>query len=380
MNETLAELVSEAQATGTLAGLPDGLYIGGAFTPSSSGERLETFDPGTGRPFAEVPAGNAEDVDRAVSAAHAALTGPWRRITPAERGRILHRAAQLLQERAARFAVVESLDSGKRLTEAESDVRVAARAFEYYAGAADKLQGESIPLGPDYMSWTLREPIGVTAQIIPWNYPLNTTARGVAPALAAGCTVVVKPAEQTPMSALMLGELLVDAGLPAGVYNVVTGTGEGAGAPLVAHEKVNHVTFTGSVDTGVLVMQAAARNITSVTLELGGKSPVVVLADADVDAAVEGVRGAIFENAGQVCSAGSRLVVERPLHDCMLERVTQAARSLTWGHGLRNCDLGAINSREQLARIKGYVVDAAARGLTIACGGRTTVDPESGGG
>ncbi|MGA8261248.1 MAG: aldehyde dehydrogenase family protein [Arenicellales bacterium] len=380
MNETLADLVAEAQATGTLQGLPDGLFIDGVFTPSASTERLPSYDPGTGRPFAEVPAGNAEDVDRAVHAAHTALLGAWRRTTPAERGRILQRAAGLLREQAARFAVVECLDSGKRLSEAESDVRVAARAFEYYAGAADKVQGDSIPLGQDYVSWTVREPVGVAAQIIPWNYPLNTTARGVAPALAAGCTVVVKPAEQTPLSALMLGELLAEAGLPAGVYNVVTGTGEGAGAPLVAHEKVGHVTFTGSVDTGVTVMQTAARNVTGVTLELGGKSPLVVLADADVEAAVAGVRDAIFENAGQVCSAGSRLVVERALHDRMLERVTEVARSLTWGHGLRNRDLGAINSPEQLARITGYVTGASHRGLGIACGGAGAVDPESGGG
>lgn len=378
MSETLSEMVAEALRTGTIEGLPNRLFINGQWCTSASGEELHTFDPGTGCSFAVVPSGDAEDIDRAVEAAYAAQHGTWRRTTPAERSRILYRAAAALRENADRFAVVESLDSGKKLSEAQGDVRTAVRTLEYYAGAADKLHGDTIPLGHDYVSFTLLEPVGVTAHIVPWNYPLSTTVRGVAPALAAGCTAVVKPAEQTPLTALMFADVLRQAGLPDGVYNVVTGTGPRAGQPLVSHEKVDHVTFTGSVDTGVGVMQAAAPNITAVTLELGGKSPMIVLADADLDVAAEATRGAIFENAGQVCSAGSRLIVERSIHDQLLDRISKIAAGLVHGHGLGNPDIGAINSREQLDKIAGYVGDAQARGLSIATGGAITVDPLSG--
>ena len=299
-------------------------------------------------------------------------------MTPAERGRILLAGADAIRRHADRLAVAEALDVGKPVGEADGDVRGAARAFEYYAGAVDKLQGDSIPLGNGYMAFTLNEPVGVVAQVIPWNYPLSTAARGIAPALAAGCTVVAKPAEQTPMSALLLAEILAEAGLPPGALNVVTGTGPEAGAPLVAHAGIDHVTFTGSVATGRRVMQAAAQNITSVTLELGGKSPVVVLADCDMDEAVDGVIGAIFENAGQICSAGSRLVVERAVHAEMVERLVARARALTMGHGLRNPTLGPLNSAEHRERVAGHVEAARARGLSPATGGARAVDPETG--
>jgi acyl-CoA reductase-like NAD-dependent aldehyde dehydrogenase len=339
---------------------------------------METFDPGTGKAFASVAAGKASDVDIAVSAARAALYGPWGDIVPAERGRILACASALIRTNAGRLAVAEALDSGKRLVEAKGDVGGAARAFEYFAGACDKFQGISIPLGADYLSYTRHEPIGVVAQVVPWNYPISTLVRGLAPALAAGCTVVAKPADQTPLTALMLGEILAEAGLPAGVFNVVTGTGAEVGAPLVAHPGIDHITFTGSVATGVNVMQNAAPNVTRLALELGGKSPVIVLADADLDAAIEGVLGAIFENAGQICSAGSRLILERRIHADFVAKLVARARLLRLGHGLRAVDMGPVNSRAQLERIGGFVERARARGVEVLCGGGTIADPETG--
>ncbi len=336
---------------------------------------MESFDPGRGEAFIEFAAGTAADVNAAVAAARTALEGPWSRMTPAERGRVLHRAAELVRAEADRLAVAECLDSGKRLSEARGDVGSAARAFEYYAGAADKLQGKSLPLGRDYVAYTVNEPVGVAAQILPWNYPIATTARGVAPALAAGCTVVVKPAEQTPITALMLGEILNRSGLPAGAYNVVTGTGAAVGEPLVAHPGVDHVTFTGSVATGSRVMATAARNVTRVLLELGGKSPVVVLADCEMAPAIDGVVGAIYENAGQICSAGSRLVIERAIHDEFLERLVARVQGLAIGHGLRDAPVGPVNSRAQLQKIAGYVAGARQRGIRVVAGGNSCADP-----
>jgi len=376
----LPTLVAQAEATGTLPDLPDRHWIGGRWASASANTRMPTHDPGTGAAFAEFAAGDADDVDAAVAAARAALNGPWRQALPAERGRILLRAAALIRANADRLAVVEALDSGKRLVEAQGDVAGAARTFEYYAGACDKIQGATIPLGQDYFAYTIDEPVGVAAQIVPWNYPLATTARGLAPALAAGCTVVMKPAEQTPLTALLLAELLAQAGLPAGVCNVVTGTGSGVGAPLVAHPGIDHITFTGSVATGIDVMKRAADHVTRVVLELGGKSPVVVLADCDPERALESVYGAIFENAGQICSAGSRLVIHRSIHDAFVERLAVRARAMTLGHGLRNADLGPVNSAAQLARIAGHVDRARARGIDVRTGGETRHDPLTGNG
>jgi aldehyde dehydrogenase (NAD+) len=239
----------------------------------------------------------------------------WRDMAPVERARILQKTAELILTNLDLLAVVESLDSGKPLPEAQGDVRGAARTFEYYAGACDKLQGDSFPLAGDYIGYSIHEPVGVTAHIIPWNFPISTAARGFAPALAAGCTVVAKPAEQTPFTALLLAKILSDAGLPDGVCNVVTGTGVETGAPLTQHTGVDHITFTGSVQTGKAVMKAAADDVTRVVLELGGKSPVVVLADCDKEQALSGIMGAIYENAGQICSAGSRLVIEKSIHE-----------------------------------------------------------------
>jgi aldehyde dehydrogenase (NAD+) len=373
----LQALVREVQATGTLTGLPDKHLIAGQWRASVGGATMQTFDPGTGQAFAEFAAGGAQDVELAVAAARDAMKGPWRNMTPAQRGQMLGRVAQLIRANADRLAVVECLDSGKRLVEAQGDVAGAAACFAYYAGACDKHEGSSIPLGPDYLAYTLNEPIGVTAHIIPWNYPLSTAARGIAPALAAGCTVVAKPAEQTPLTCLMLGELCLQAGLPPGVCNVITGTGAHAGAALVRHPDVNHITFTGSVATGTHVMQSAAPNITRLVLELGGKSPVVVLADCDMDAAVESVLGAIYENAGQICSAGSRLVIAGSIHDTFVQRVVDRARALTLGHGLRNPGMGPVSSEAHLHKIAGFVERARQRGVEVLCGGASTSDPQT---
>jgi aldehyde dehydrogenase (NAD+) len=375
-----ATLVEEAQRTGTLAGLPRGHFIAGRFVPSVSGREMESFDPGRGVAFAGVALAAAEDVAAAVAAARSALAGPWSRMTPAARGDILMRASHLLRERAARFAVVETLDSGKLLAESEGDVGGVVRAFAYYAGAADKLHGDSVPLGPDYVGVTIEEPVGIVAQIVPWNYPLSTAARGIAPALAAGCTLVVKPAEQTPFTALMLAELLHEASLPDGVLNVVAGTGAEAGAALVSNPGIDHITFTGSVATGQRVMRAAAEHVTRLQLELGGKSPVVLLADCEIDAAVEGVIGAIYENAGQICSAGSRLILEEPIAEKVLDRLVARVGAMKLGHGLSDAAIGPINSPQQLVRIDAHVERARAAGNRILIGGGIVPAEQCGGG
>lgn len=347
------------EALDALATVPRSSYVGGRWLPSDDGNRLETHDPSSGSVLTDVAAGGAAEVGAAVRAAQEALTGTWGQTTPAARARVLARTAQLLRSNARRLALVETLDSGKPLRESLGDVETSARYFEYYAGVADKLQGDTIPLGRDFVSYTLREPIGVAAHIIPWNFPLVTTARGVAPCLAAGCTAVVKPAEQTPLTALMLAGVLEEAGLPAGAYNVVNGTGESAGSPLVAHPGIAHVTFTGSVPTGKRVMKGAADHVASVLLELGGKSPVIVLADADPEAALQGVLKAIFTNAGQVCSAGSRLIIERSIAEPFLDRLVKATAALTPGRGLEDPGLGPLISAQQLERVSAFVDDSA---------------------
>jgi len=371
-------LLETARTTGTVPGLPDGHFIDGRFVPSADGRTMESYDPGSAKPFATFARGSADDVAAAVESASRAFDTVWRDMAPAERGRILMRASAALSDRAGEFAVVESLDSGKPYSEALGDVKGAARAFEYYAGACDKLQGDTFPLGPDYLGYSINEPVGVTAHILPWNFPISTAARGIAPALAAGCAVVAKPAEQTPFTALMLAKLLSDAGLPSGVCNVVTGVGAEAGQALVSHPLVNHITFTGSVPTGQAVMRAAADNVTRLVLELGGKSPVVVMDDCDLDQAVDGIIGAIYENAGQICSAGSRLVVEAEIQDALIDRLCQRAEALKLGHGLTDPQIGPVNSAQQLEKIAGFIDRASNRDVSVATGGKITTDPETG--
>lgn len=264
---------------------------------------------------------------------------------------------------------MESLDSGKPLRQAQADIESSAQYFEFYAGAADKLYGHTIPLGSRYLDYTVREPIGVTGHITPWNYPLAVATRGIAPALAAGNTVVHKPAEQTPLTALRLGELALEAGVPPGVLNVVPGFGPEAGAALAKHPGINHLTFTGSVETGTLVMQMAAENVIPVTLELGGKSPNIVFADADVEPAIKGALQAIFQNSGQTCSAGSRLLLQEPIHDRFVSALAKETERLRLGHGLTDPDLGPLVSEEQLQRVLHYLEIGKREGATVVTGG-----------
>jgi aldehyde dehydrogenase (NAD+)/betaine-aldehyde dehydrogenase len=374
---TSDRMISTYFETGTLPDLPRDHFIDGVFVAADSGNRMESFDAGTGEAFAEFAAGTAADVDHAVTSATKGFE-VWRKTPPARRCAILNEAARLMRAEAHWMTVVESLDSGKTLAEAQGDVAGSARLFEYYAGAADKLDGRSVNLGNGNAAFTVREPVGVTAHIVPWNYPTSTLVRGIAPALAAGCSAVVKPAETTPFTALMIAELLLRAGVPAGVVNVVTGTGIEAGAPLVTDPRVRHVTFTGSVATGVGVMQNVAPNVTGLTLELGGKSPLIAFSDADAEAVAEGALWAIFSNSGQICSAGSRLVIHRDLHAEVLERLVRKAQGLRFGHGLRNPDMGAVNSERHLAQIADHVEGAGARGVEIVTGGNISTDPETG--
>lgn len=338
--------------------------------PVAGPDRFDVFDPGSGIVLTSLPRCDADTVDRAVRAARAALSGDWGRMKPAQRARMIAEIARRIRADAGRLALIETLDSGKPLREAKGDIETAARYFEYYAGVADKLQGDSIPLGPDFMSWTIREPVGVTAHVIPWNFPLVTCARGLAPALAAGCTAVLKPSELTSLTAILLGELMRDIGFPHGVCSVVTGFGDPTGATLVAHPEVDHVTFTGSVRTGQAVMRAAAANVTAVTLELGGKSPVIALSDAPAAAVVEGAYSAIMLNAGQVCSAGSRLVVARSLRDEVVDRLATRMAAARPDHGLRDGATGSIVSAPQLRQIAGFVERARATGVEVLAGGR----------
>lgn len=293
--------------TGAVGNLPNGHFIDGSWVNGDSGQKMQSFDPALAEPFGEFALGNASDMDKAITAAEKGATH-WRGVKPSDRCRVLNDVARVIRGNADQLAFLESLDSGKTLAQAEGDVASSARLFEYYAGAADKLAGRSINLGSTHTAFTVREPVGVTGHIIPWNYPTSTFARGVAPALAAGCSVVAKPAETTPYTALVMAALLSEAGVPDGVVNVVTGLGQDAGAAMVTDPRVKQLTFTRSVGTGVSVAQAAAPNVTRLTLELGAKSPVVVFDDCDVDAAIDGALWAIFSNSGQICSAGSRLL------------------------------------------------------------------------
>src|SRR6202008_1716751 len=286
-----------------------------------------TYDPSTGEILARIAEGDREDIDRAVKAARAAFdSGPWSRMTASERGRLIWKLADLIEKHLQEFADRETLDNGKPLKIARAaDVPLAVDLFRYMAGWATKIEGNTIPIsvpytpGARYLSYTLREPVGVVAQIIPWNFPLLMAAWKLGPALAAGCTIILKPAEQTPLSALRLGELICEAGFPNGVVNIVTGYGETAGAALAAHPDVDKVAFTGSTEVGKLIVQAAAGNLKRVSLELGGKSPAIVFPDADLEHATGGVADAIFYNQGQCCTAGSRLFAHKSVYDRVVE-------------------------------------------------------------
>ena len=348
---------------------PTQLFIGNQWSEAQSGETFETVDPSTEAVITTVARAGEADVDRAVRAAHDAMKGPWSRLTPAERGALLFKLADLVEVRRERIARIETMDVGKPLSESLGDMDGVAGTFRYNAGAADKIEGATVPLGPEFVDYTMMEPIGVTAHITPWNFPLSMAARSMAPALAAGCTVVLKPAEQSPLSALAFAELVIEAGIPEGVINVITGFGEEAGAALVAHPLVRGVTFTGSVTTGREVYKNAAAGIKPVVLELGGKNPMLVLPDADLDRAAADAVDGIFGNSGQVCSASSLLLLHEDIKEPFLERFQVKAEKLTLGPGLDDCNLGPLVSQEQYDRVTAYLNDGRNGAAKLRFGG-----------
>jgi len=364
-------------------GIPRKMLIGGTWLNAASGKTFPTYNPATGEVLAHVAEGNSADVDNAVIAARKAFeSGPWRRLTASERGRLIWKLADLLESHLEEFAQLESLDNGKPVGVARAaDVPLAIDLFRYMAGWATKIEGNTIPLsvpytpGAQYLAYTLREPVGVVAQIIPWNFPLLMAAWKLGPALAAGCTIVLKPAEQTPLSALRLGELICEAGFPDGVVNIVPGYGETAGAALAAHPDVDKVAFTGSTEVGKLILGAAASNLKKVSLELGGKSPNIVCKDADIEASIPGVASAIFFNQGQCCCAGSRLFVEKGIFDKVVEGVAEDAKKIKVGPGMDLAtQMGPLVSDEQQRRVLGYLESGFSEGAKAVVGGRKLGD------
>jgi betaine-aldehyde dehydrogenase len=331
------------------------MLIDGEWVEARSGRTFEIMNPATAEPMATVPDAGAEDVDRAVKAARRAFDGGWRDATAQERGRILFRLADTVRREAQRLATLETLNSGKPLAESEFDINDAATCFEYYGGLATKIHGEVLPVPDNAMSMALKEPVGVAAQIIPWNYPLLMAAWKLAPAICAGCSMVIKPAEQTPVTLLELARFFEECGLPKGVVNVVTGFGETAGAPLVAHAQVDKIAFTGSVDVGKSVMRAAAETLKKISLELGGKSPNIFFADADFEAAVDGALFGVFVNQGEVCSAGSRVLVQKPIYKKMLDAMVEKAKRIKLGPGTdSSTKMGPLVSKAQMERVLRY--------------------------
>lgn len=346
----------------------DQLLIDNAFVPPAQGRRFDAVDPATEQVLATLPLADAADVDRAVRAAHRAFAS-WRRTTPAERTKLLLAAAARIEARRDEIARLETLDMGKPLRESLANVTRSVRTFEYAAGATDKLLGQSIPVDARSFNFTHLEPLGVTAHITPWNYPFANACRSLPVALAAGCTAVVKPASETSLTTLLLGDLLREAGFPPGVVNVVTGSGPEAGAALARHPLVRGITFTGSVGTGQRIAQYAAEHVRPVVLELGGKNPQVICADADLDVAIkETVRGA-FTNAGQVCTGVSRVLVERPLYGRYVEALRARVDALTVAPGLEDADLGPLVSRAHRESVMAYAAIAAAEGARLVSGG-----------
>ncbi|MBL8905064.1 MAG: aldehyde dehydrogenase family protein [Rhizobiales bacterium] len=344
-------------------------YIDGTWRAPASGIYLDTIDPATEEPIARFARSDASDVDAAVQAAHRAMAGAWSRLTPAERGRMMFRLADLIAADRDRLARLETLDVGKPLKDSLGDIDGVVGTLRYNAGAADKMEGATIPLGPAFIDFTILEPLGVTAHIVPWNFPLGMAMRSLAPALAAGCTCVLKPAEQSPLSALAFADHIEAAGFPPGVINIVTGLGEEAGEALVRHPLVRGITFTGSVETGRRVMAAAAHGIKPVVLELGGKNPMIVFADADIDRAVADAAMASFENCGQVCSSASRYLLAPQIRDEFIEKLSTKAQGLKIGPGIEDYDLGPLVSKEQYERVRGHIAAGMAAGARLRQGG-----------
>jgi phenylacetaldehyde dehydrogenase len=359
------------------------MLIGGDWVDSASGHTLDVYNPATEEVIAHVPAGNHEDIDRAVAAARRAFeTQAWTRMTPSERGRIIWKIGDLILDNLEELAQLEALDNGKPITVVRAaDAPLAADMFHYMAGWATKIEGDTLSLsvpytpGAQYHAYTAKEPVGVVGQIIPWNFPLLMAAWKLAPALACGCTIVLKVAEETPLSALKLGELIQEAGVPDGVVNIVTGLGEEAGAPLAAHSDVDKIAFTGSTEVGRLILKAAGGNLKKVSLELGGKSPNIVLADADMETAVPGAVNASFFNHGQCCAAGSRLFVQQKVFDKVVQGVSDQASGMKLGPGLDpSTEMGPLVSRDQFERVTGYLESGVSEGARATTGGKARGD------
>jgi phenylacetaldehyde dehydrogenase len=350
------------------------LLIGDAWVNAKSGKTFDVFDPSTGLPIAKAAEGDAADIDAAVAAARRAFEGgPWSRMSPLERSKLIYRLGDALEANAEEFAALEALDNGKPIRDARAiDVPGSYEMFRYMSGWAMRLNGETVPISApgNWHAYTLREPVGVVGQIIPWNFPLMMAAWKLAPALAAGCTIVLKPAEQTPLSAVRLGRLIQEVGFPPDVVNIVTGFGETAGAALAAHPDVDKVAFTGSTEVGKLIVQAAAGNLKKVSLELGGKSPAIVFPDADMDVAIRGTASAIFFNMGQCCTAGSRLFAHKRVFDRLMEGIASEAGKISMGPGLNpDSQMGPLVSEEQFARVTGFLESGRKEGARVVTGG-----------
>jgi betaine-aldehyde dehydrogenase len=349
------------------------LYIDGRFVEPHSPRRIDVINPATQEVIGHVPDGDASDMDAAVRAARRAFESePWRSTTAQERGRVLFRLAQIVWEHAAEWAELETINNGKPIAESEFDIADVATCFEYYGGLATKIHGDVIPVPDNAMSLALREPIGVCGQIIPWNYPLLMAAWKLAPAICAGCTTVLKPSEQTPLTVLELAQHFEAAGLPPGVVNIVTGQG-GTGAALTAHPDVDKIAFTGSAEVGKIIMRSAADTLKKISLELGGKSPNILFADADFEASVDGALFGLFINQGEVCSAGSRILVERSIYKRVVDAMVEKAKTIRLGNGLdRAVKMGPLVSREQLDRVLAYQQIGKSEAKLALGGGRAT--------
>ncbi len=362
-----------SDTAGEFVSAPHKLFVGGQWIEAGSGERFDVDDPATGQVVASVPMAGPIDVDRAVGAARVALeTGPWGQMPGAERGRLIWALAERIAALSDELAEIEAVDAGKSLTYAKlADLPLTQSLYRYFSGWASKITGQTLELSRpgEYHAYTLREPVGVVGLITPWNFPLVLTAYKLAPALAAGCTVVLKPAEQTPLSALRLAQIIEEVGFPPGVVNVLTGDGA-TGAALVAHPGVDKISFTGSGEVGKLIVQSAARDLKRVSLELGGKSPMFVFPDADLDVAIPGVASAIFFHQGQVCTAGSRVYAHRKVYDKLVAGIAEVAAKIRPDHGLKpGVEMGPLVSLEQLERVNGYVQAGRAEGAELVVGG-----------
>ncbi|WP_174614679.1 aldehyde dehydrogenase family protein [Virgibacillus ihumii] len=353
------------------------MYVNGEWCNSSNEEWIPVTEPSTGSELARIPRGQSKDVDIAVNAAKDAFeSDAWRSVKPFERGRMLTEIAAKINENRDELAELESTDVGKPLSQGYADIDAAIRYFEFYAGAADKVMGDTIPIEDGLLDYVVREPVGVTAHIVPWNYPIQILSRSVAAAIAMGNTVVVKSAEDTPLTAAKIAEYFDQINIPKGVFNHVTGYGKEAGASLAAHPLIDHLTFTGSVETGTAVANRATSNVTPVTLELGGKSPNIVFADCDIEKALTGVTKAIIQNSGQTCSAGSRLLIEESFKDEFLDKLVARFKELSIGPALEDKDIGPILNEKQYNRVMNFLEIAEEEGNILAGGG--PVAPKNG--